>query len=169
MGELQVRLGRGKSIDDALIEAGVLGLSAEETSERIGRVLTPMRVMQRTRELAKSGNWLDEAEKEALLLKILQKRVVELQEERELDSIKVQASMVKDLLVQLNKRRAALDTDLNTYSANVGRQLGQVVDLALTYMKGALREEVDPEKWDGLVMEALLVAQREIEKKQVEE
>ena len=162
-------LGRGKSIDDALIEGAVLELSAEEISERIGRALSPARVMQKTRELLKAGDWLDENERERALLRVLQKRIVELQSTTDLDAIKVQAAMVKDLLVQLNKRRAALEVDLNTYSTNVGRQLGQVVDLALTYMKGALREEVDPEKWDGLVMEALLVAQREIEKKQVEE
>ncbi|MDF2506234.1 MAG: hypothetical protein K0Q52_93, partial [Microbacterium sp.] len=56
----------------------------------------------------------------------------------------------------------------NTYNQNVGAVLGRVVDMSLSYMKGALRDQVDPEKWDELTQEALVLAWNEIEKKQVE-
>jgi hypothetical protein len=76
---------------------------------------------------------------------------------------------LKDVLDRLEKRQARITADLNTYNASVGQQLGHVVDLALTYMKGALRESVDAEKWDELVLDAIAVAAHEIEKKQIAE
>lgn len=164
--ELQVTLGKGKSINESLIEGAALGLSAEEISERIGRHLSPARVIQKTKELLRGGDWLDLAEKESALLRLLQERVIELQRAHDLDSIKIQGGLIKDLLIRLDKRRAAVDSDLNTYNENVGRQLGHVVDLTLTYMKGALRDQVDPAKWDELVADALVMAQVEIEKRQ---
>ena len=42
--------------------------------------------------------------------------------------------------------------------------MGEDVDQALAYMKGALREKVDPELWEELVREAMLHAQAEIAK-----
>jgi hypothetical protein len=40
--------------------------------------------------------------------------------------------------------------------------------MTLKYMQGALREVVDPAKWDELVQEAFVMAQVEIAKKQVD-
>jgi hypothetical protein len=100
---------------------------------------------------------------------VLRNRVYELQKAKDLDSIKVQASIIKDLLTQLDKRQKANETDLSTYNANVGRQLGHVVDLVLTYMRGAMRDEIDLQKWDDSIEEALVLAQAEIAKRQAVE
>jgi hypothetical protein len=161
-------LGKGMSIDDALIEGAVLDLSPEEISARLGGVLSPARVMVRTRELLRSNDWLTEAEKERALLRTLQERVQELRRANDLDSIKAQFVIVKELLAQIQKRQLATDDQLATYNTNVGRELGRIVDLTLTYMKGALRNEIEPQRWDDLVQEALIMAQNEIAKKQVE-
>lgn len=169
MNEIEVKLGRGKSIDDALLEGAVLGLSAEEISGRIGGALSPARVMVHTREMLRGGNWLDDAERELAILRMLNKNLVELhQMALDTDGAKIQLQYAKELMDRLAKRRGAVESDLNTYNANVGRQLGHVVDLALTYMKGALREKIDPQAWDGLVLDAMAVAQVEIERHQVE-
>ena len=160
------RFGREMSIDDQLIAGAARGLSAEDISREIGGIMSPARVMVRTRELLRAGDWLEEKEQEQALLIVLRNRVYELQKAKDLDSIKVQASIIKDLLAQLDKRAKANEVDLNTYSANVGRQLGHVVDLVLTYMRGAMREEIDLEKWDASIEEAMVLAVAEIQKKQ---
>lgn len=163
------RFGREMSIDDQLILGAARGLSPEDISREIGGIVTPARVMVRTRELLRADNWLEEKEKEQALLIILRNRVYDLQQSRDNDSIKLQASLIKDLLTQLGQREKANQEDLNTYSMNVGRQLGRVVDLVLTYMRGAMREEIDPAKWDSSIEEALVLAQAEIEKRQAVE
>lgn len=162
------RFGRELSIDDQLIMGAARDLSAEEMSREIGGILSPARVMVRTRELLRSGNWLEEKEKEQALLLVLRNRVYELQTAKDLDSIKVQASIIKELLGQLDKRSKSNEHDLTTYSRNVGAVLGRVVDETLAYMKGAFRDQIDHQKWDEAIKEALLMASMRIEEKQVE-
>lgn len=162
------KFGRELSIDDQLIMGAARGLSPEDISREIGEVMTPARVMVRTRELLRSGDWLEQKEQEQALLTTLRNRVYELQKRDDLDSIKVQASIIKDLLAQLDKRQKANETDLNTYNANVGRQLGHVVDLALTYVRGSFRDQIEPTRWAEVIQEAMVMAASEIEKKQVE-
>lgn len=162
------RFGRELSIDDQLIMGAARDLSAEEMSREIGGILSPARVMVRTRELLRSGNWLEEKEKEQALLLVLRNRVYELQTAKDLDSIKVQASIIKELLGQLDKRSKSNEHDLTTYSRNVGAALGRVVDETLAYMKGAFRDQIDHQKWDEAIKEALLMASIRIEEKQVE-
>lgn len=162
------KFGRELSIDDQLIMGAARDLSAEEISREIGGILSPARVMVRTRELLKSGDWLDEKEKEQALLLVLRNRVYELQNATDLDSIKVQTVIVKELLTQIDKRAKSNSADLNTYNANVGRQLGHVVDLVLSYMRGAFHAQIDVDAWDERLQEALVIASTEIEKKQVE-
>lgn len=161
------RFGRELSIDDQLIMGAANGLSPDDISRSIGGILTPARVMVRTRELLKAGDWLEDKEQEQALLIVLRNRVAELQNAKDLDSIKVQTGIIKELLAQIEKRSKSNAADLNTYNANVGRQLGHVVDLVLTYMRGALRESINLDQWDDAIQEALVVAAAEIEKKQV--
>jgi hypothetical protein len=165
-----VLLGKGKSIDDALLEAAVMDLSAEETSARLRGALSPARVMLRWKELLRSNTWLEAAEREQALLRVLQSNLVDLQSAEGLgaDGYKIQLSIIRELFARLDKRQAATQEELNTYNQNVGAVLGRVVDMSLSYMKGALRDQVDPEKWDELTQEALVIAWNEIEKKQVE-
>lgn len=161
------RYGRELSIDDQLIQGAARGLSAEDISRDIGGILTPARVMVRTRELLKAGDWLEDKEQEQALLIVLRNRVHDLRNATDLDSIKVQANIIKELLAQLDKRAKSNTADLNTYNANVGRHLGHVVDLVLSYMRGAFHKQIDVEQWDERIQEALVIAANEIEKKQV--
>lgn len=162
-------LAKGQSIDDALLDGAVQNLSPEEVSARLKGALSPARVILRTKELLRDPGYIDEIMRERALLRVLEYRVTELQRSSDNDSIKLQATLVKELLAQLNRRKSATDDQLNTYNANIGRQIGHVVDLTLTYMKGALREQVDAQAWDTLVLEAMAMAWHEIEKKQVGE
>lgn len=163
------KFGRELSIDDQLIMGAARGMTPEDISREINGILTPARVMVRTRELLKAPDWLTRAQQEQSLLIVLRNRVHQLQRESGLDAIKVQAGIIKDLLGQLDKQYERTEADLNSYSQNVGRQLGHVVDLVLTYMRGAMREEIDLEKWDASIEEALVLAASEIEKKQAVE
>lgn len=162
------KFGRELSIDDQLIMGAANGLSPEDISRSIGGILTPARVMVRTRELLKAGDWLEDKEQEQALLIVLRNRVAELQNSKDLDSIKVQTSIIKELLAQIEKRSKSNAADLNTYSRNVGAVLGRVVDETLAYMKGAFREEIDHQKWDEAIKEALLMASVRIGENQVE-
>ena len=168
LGEVS-RFGRELSIDDQLIMGAARDMSPEDISRELDGALTPARVMVRTRELLKEPDWLTEKQQEQALLIVLRNRVYELQKAKDLDSIKVQAGIIKDLLTQLDKRSKANEADLSTYNANVGRQLGHVVDLVLTYMRGSMRDDIDLEKWDEALEEALVIAQSEITKKQAVE
>ena len=168
MTEGKIQLGKGQSLDDALLDGAVLGLSPEQISDRIGGVLTPARVAIKLRELLSASNWLEDAERERAVLHLLERKLVELNKFNDLDTAKLVLAYGKELLVNLNKRKAVVEDQLLTYDRNVGQQLGHVVDLALGYMQGALREKVDPETWDRTKQEALALAWREIQSKQVE-
>lgn len=169
MSEIQVKLGRGKSIDDSLLEGAVMGLSAEEISERIAGALTPARVMVRLRQMFTGGTRLDDAERELAILRLLEKNLVDLNRMMlDKDIATVQLQYAKELMNRLAARRKLAEEDINSHNAAIGRELGHVVDLVLVFMKGALREKVDPQKWDELVLDAMAMAQLEIEKHQVE-
>src|SRR5690606_18325977 len=136
-----------------LIMCPARDLSPEDTSREIGGIMSPARVMVRTRELLRSPDFVDEKQKEQALLLGLRNRIYELQKSTDLDSSKVQAALINDLLAQIDKRSKANEHDLNTFNANVGRLLGQVIDRTLSYMRGAFREEIDPAKWDEALEE----------------
>lgn len=162
------KFGRELSIDDQLIMGAARDMSPEDISREIGGILTPARVMVRTRELLKSPGWLERAQREQALLIVLRNRVYELQKSSELDSIKLQASIIKDLLGQLDKQYSRTENDLSTYNSNVGATIGRVLDIAMSYMKGSLREKIDPKEWDDRLEEAVEMARVEIEKHQVD-
>lgn len=144
-------------------------MSPEQISREIGGVLSPAKCRLRIEVLLDSQDWLTLARQDAVVTWKLRTILGDLESRfADNDSLKIQVSILDKIGKRLSSRRAATVDDLNSYSANVGRQIGHVVDLALTYMKGALREEVDPERWDALVDEALDLAQQEIEKKQIE-
>lgn len=127
-----VKLGRGRSVDDALLEAAVIGLSAEETSERIGGILSPARVRMRTREMLSAGDWLDALEQERAILKLAQKNLAALNKQAlSLDSAKVQLSYVREILERLEKRKRAADEDLDRLYQAQARIMSQAIALAL--------------------------------------
>ncbi|MEV5068868.1 hypothetical protein MRBLMI12_000424 [Microbacterium sp. LMI12-1-1.1] len=165
-GELRVALGPGQSIDDALLNGAVLELSAEAISERIGGILSPPRVMLRLRELLSGGTRLDDLEHERAVMMLLEKNLIALQNlpQKGSEEYRVLLSYAKALFDRMDKRKASIQAELNTYDQNVGRQLGHVVDLAMGYLRGAVRDQIDGAKWDELVEEAMAMAWNEIQK-----
>lgn len=144
--------------------------SPEEISREIGGVLSPARVAVQIEKLLKSRDWLSLAQQDALITYKLGRILNNLEAQyQDLDAMKAQVQVLRALSDRLDKRNSATQSDLNSYNANVGRQLGHVVDLTLTYMKGALRESVDAEAWDALVSDAMALAWSEIQKKQIED
>lgn len=142
--------------------------SPEEIGERLR--LSPKAVAARITELLKMRDWLTAAQEDALITLKMKRILVQLEDRYlDLDNAMMQLRLLKEIGNRLDKRQAATSVDLSTYNQNVGRVLGQVVDSSLAYMKGALREQVDPELWDTLVMEAMQHARTEIAKNEIEE
>lgn len=146
--------------------------SAEEISRELGGVITPTRVAARIKELLESRDWLTEAQQDTLVVMKMRKALTKLERNSEgyltEDSAKVQLSFLKAIGERLDKRRAATEIDLNTYHVNVGREMARVYDLALAYMKGALRSAIDPEVWDETSRDALQHARVELAKRAVD-
>lgn len=141
--------------------------SPEEISRELGGVVSPARIAARVKNILGSRDWLSLAEQEQVVLHKMRQLLERVEGQFfDLDNASVQLRILKELGSRLDHRRSAITVDLNTYNENVGRKLGQVVDLALTYMKGALRDEVDPDRWNTLMQEALLQARQEIERDQ---
>ena len=167
-------LNSNDSIDDKMIRWTVEGLSPEAISERLGEgLLTPAEVRYRVAKALSSPNWLTEAQQELALMMVMRKNLAKIQQflDGGVDdkALALSLSYIKEIFARLDKRASVTQVKVDQYNENVGRTIGHVVDLALTYMKGALRSEVDPDRWDELVHEALRMAQVEIEKKQIKQ
>lgn len=146
--------------------------SPQEISDAFGGAITPERVAERAHALLKSKKWLTSAQEEELVLYKLRNVVTQLERldaTIDLDAAKVQLGFLKEIGNRLDKRRAATQVDLETYDLNVAREMTRAYDIALSYMKGALRGEIDPEVWDQLAADALAHAGREVMKKAIEE
>jgi hypothetical protein len=151
-------------IDDKILQLAD-NHSPEEISRALGGVISPAKVAAHTQTLLKSKNWLTAAQEDALI-SYKMKRILLTLEGRFMDNDNFSArlKLLKEIGGRLDKRETAKDADLNKLYNNQGRIMGQVVDLALTFMKGALRKEIDADQWDALVQEALRNAQAEIAK-----
>jgi hypothetical protein len=144
--------------------------SAEEISRRLGGVITPERVAAQKTVLLTSRKWIDAAEQDELVLYRL-RRILAAFEGQTLDNdnAMVQLRFLKEIGNRLDKRREATQVDLETYDLNVAREMTRAYDIALGYMKGALRGEIDPDVWDELAREALAHAGREVTQKALDE
>ncbi len=131
----------------------------------LGGMIPPAAVAAQTQKLLKSRHWLTAAQEgQALDLKL--KRILTTLESRflDLDNAKMQLRLIKEIGDRLEKRIATSEHDLNTIYEAQGRIMGKAYDIALSYMKGALRADVDPDTWDELAKEALAHAQNELQK-----
>lgn len=137
--------------------------SPEEISMLLKGVITPKAVAARTQTLLQTRNWLTLAQEEQLLLLKMHDVLHDIENKYQDDKmLTLRIKALKEIGVVIERRKKTLDVDLTTYSQNVGRVLGQVVDKSLAYMKGALRDQVDPDLWDQLVTEAMREARDEI-------
>lgn len=165
---------RGKTIDDVLIELSAAGYSRAEISRRLGGALTPERVHDRINELLEAPDWLTDVQQERALLQLVRINLMELRTNIRkdhgdyLDGMKLQLAYIDRIFERYTKRAEATQEQLNTYNTNVGRVLGRVVDIALSYMRGALRDEIESDRWDELVQDALMTARTEISRHEVE-
>lgn len=144
--------------------------SPEEIADRLGGVIEPSRVAALGQQLLKSKKWLTAIQEEDLVLLKMRGILTKLEGQYlDLDSAKVQLSLLKEIGVRLDKRRAATQVDLETYDMNVAREMTRAYGIALSYMKGALRGEIDEALWDEVAKDALAHAGREVAKNAIEE
>ena len=151
-------------IDDKILQLAD-SHSPSEISRALNGVISPARVASHTQTLLKSKAWLTAVQEDMLISYKMKQVLIGLEGQYlDLDHALARVKILKEIGVRLDKRQAATEADLSVLYANQGRIMGQVVDNALTYMKGALREKVDPELWEELVKEAMYSAQAEIAK-----
>lgn len=167
-------MGEVETLPPRAIDVKLLGLadgnSPEEISQQLKGVVSPKAVATRITELLKARNWLTAAQLDQLITLKMIGILRKLEEKFEdVQNLTLQLKILKELGTRLDKRAAATQLDLETYDRNIGRQLGRVVDNAMSYMKGALRDQVDPALWDQLEQEALEHARHEIAKNEIEE
>lgn len=149
-------------------------LSPNEISEKMGGTIPAARISALTKELLASRDWLTLAEREVMLILRLESILADLEDTRangdlNFENAKTQLGYLKELGNRFDKRRAAVQVDLETYDMNVAREMTRAYELALGYMKGALREQIDEDLWDEVAKEALAHAGREVAKKAVTE
>jgi hypothetical protein len=145
-------------------------MSPEEISRELGGVISPARVRLRKDELVKSHTWLERADEDFIVTWKLRRVLAKLEGQHfDLDNAKVQLSFLKAIGDRLDKRKAASEAELNALYGNQARIMGRAIDMALSYMKGALRGAVDPELWDEALKEGLYHAQAELDRHQAVE
>lgn len=139
--------------------------SPTEISIALGGIISPEKVASRVQVLLRQKNWLTAAQEDALITYKLKMMLLEFEGKHlDKDTGMMRFRILDKLGARLERRTSATEEDLDKLYGNQGRLMGKVVDNALSYMKGALREKVDAEHWDALVSEALMSAQAEIAK-----
>lgn len=155
---------------DSKILAMAATHSPEEISIALGGTIKPDKIAAHTQTLLRSKNWLTAAQEDRLLTIRMNNMLIELEARYlDIDNAKIRLSILKELGNRLDKRAAATQEDLDKLYGNQGRIMAKAFDLALSYMKGALREAVDPEKWEELKQEGLRNAQLQLSRHQAED
>ena len=163
MNEIATR--PANAVDDKILQfAG--SHSPEEISFMLRPlIVSPERIMARTAELLKTKNWLDLTQNQIRLHLTLQSMLAKLQDRLlDNDNARLILQTVKELFSQTERMGRATEEDLNKLYGNQGIIMARAIDAALGYIRGAFREEIDPEKWDAVLMEAMTHAQNEISK-----
>lgn len=153
-------------VDDTILRFAD-SMSPVEISQKLGGIVSPEAVASYTQRLLEQRDWLTENQ-EARIIELKLKRILSQLEEQftSLDNAKVQTMLLREIGNRLDKRIATRNDDLNTYNQNVGRALAEAVDVYFAYIKGALRDEIDPARWEELSAEAMVhvrskIAERE--------
>lgn len=169
MGEVEKVARPANKADDAILSLAA-SHSPEEISIALGGTIKPETIAAHTQTLLKSKNWLTAIQEDRLITIRLNNLLADLERRGwDIDNVKVRLSILKEIGNRLDKRTQATDEDLNKLYGNQGRIMAQAFDLALSYMKGALREAVDPEQWETLKQEGLRNAQLELSRYQAED
>lgn len=156
---------RGANKVDATIYQFADSESPAEISRRLGGVISPQAVAARTQTLLASKDWLT-TQQEGQLIDLRLRKILVTLEDRflDIDSAMMQLKLLKEMGNRLDKRAASTSLNLDSLYGNQGKLMAKAYDIALSYIKGALREQIDPDKWDELAKEALGHAQAELAK-----
>jgi len=147
-------------------------MSPEQISKKLGGAVSAAKIRLQLQRLLEDVDWIPEAQRETLLFRRMHMILAKLERipgsQWDLDNLKVQLATLKELGNRFDKRRQANEVDLERYDRNVALEMARVYDIALSYVKGALRSEVDAERWDEVARAALEHAQGELMKKAIE-
>lgn len=144
--------------------------SPEEISKILGGGISPARIASHTAALLKSKNWLSRAQEEQLILLKMRLTLNELEDQYlDKDNARLRLQYLKEIAERLDKRSEATEEQLNKLYGNQGRIMARAYDIALGYIAGAFREEIDPKVWADVTRDALLHAQTELAKHQAVE
>lgn len=158
-------------LDRKILQFAAAGNSPEEISRKIGNVLPPTKVALRIHKLIDSPDeYLSIPQQIRLNLQMMRDTLGELNS-RYLDdaNAKTRLAYMKEIAGSLERLQKTNDTDMELYSANVGRAMAAAYDIALAHIGGRLGDRVPIEEWAVLKREALEVAQGEVAKKQLED
>lgn len=157
---------RANALDQRLL-ANAANMSPDELSRLIGGVMSPVQVAAHVKKLLAARDWLTEAELDNLITYKLQSALTRLESQFEdADNMRNQLGFLKEIGNRLDKRRQATQFDLNALYGNTGRLMAQLFDMVLAYMRGALRDDIDIDRWDELADEAMQHARTEIERRE---
>ncbi len=169
MAQQELVRGPANAVDQRLL-LNAARMSPAELSADIGGLMNPAQVAAHVKRLLAERDWLTEAEQDMLTTQKMQAALAKLESKyQDYENLALQLKYLKEIGVRLDKRREATQIDLNTYSANVGREMGRIFDMALAYMKGALSHEIDADTWDDAADAALEHAQTEAMRKAIGE
>jgi len=152
-----------RSLDQGLLDGAILGLPATEIAARLGDVVAPEYVVQRTKQLLAGSDWLTDAERERALLGELERRIIQLRGADDLDSIKVQGTILRDLLDRLERRQLDIGEKILVYNRALGKEFADLVWLFAEQMRAAMPPGVDEPRWDQLTLDAMVSTKRTIE------
>lgn len=142
-------------------------MSPEEISIMLGGLISSSAVAARAQTLLTAKDWLSEVQEDQLVTLRMKQLVLELIDSKSSGDYKYLDIRLKALTAlgdRLDKRKKATDVDLGVLYANQGQIMARIYDIAMSYVKGALRSEIDPARWDELQKEALLHARAELAK-----
>lgn len=163
---MEIALRPANLIDGRLLQLAD-SYSPDEISQMLGGTISPAAVAARVQTLLKSQNWLTATQEDQLITLKMKRILIELEEMAlSVEGASVQLRILQTLGERLEKRRNGNGSDLNVLYGNQGRLMGQVVDDALSYVKGSFRKEIDAAEWDTVIAEALLHAQAKLAKHQ---
>lgn len=154
------------AIDQRLLRDAA-SMSPAELSRAIEGLMSPAQVAAHVKKLLADKDWLTEAEQDNLITLKLQGILSDLEKQfQDNEGRELQLKFLKEIGNRLDKRRAATQVDLNTLYGNTGRLMAELFDMVVSYMRGALRDEIDPVRWQELQDEAMQHARHEISKRE---
>ena len=166
---------RGMTTEESLVELASQGLSRQAIAERV-KIYDAEQVDRKIKEALAAPDWLTEAQQERAMLRMVQINLAALRDmatglgdvDAYHDNAKIQLAYIDRIFARFDKRRQVVEDDLEKWNANVGREIGAIVDEALAYMKGALRNEISGDDWETLKADAMRHAWARIEAKQIQ-